>query len=1085
MLKSPTTDSDEELIPRKKPKKQRKFKPGVKRKPPSQDVPEVKRVQTLGSAKKQRMPTHPEKLRRLDDSPQIQPALAPDPEEDDPLSGQPPPQQQQPAATMQGTEPTAVEFEQLQQSEEEDMSEGGEVDPSELRSQQQLIALDLESEPAVPLQDDQQRRIVLVNPPSQAWPERRGSSPSFVDREPPLTAISPSAELPRSGTVRRKVLDIEQKERGGSQQPGSAKKPRRTVTNRLDELKLQLKECEDSLRKSRDSDTACQEALRVSKEAMELASAGEQEHRARVAENEKRIGALVQTNKSLQSVAKDSKTQADAARVANEQLQKQINTLQKEQKDRFKDAALAADAAVRVATALEHKFLPTAFNEFAVAFRFESDKMQGFLEEMKTLLGLAGGAIEGYAKERKATEKELKDFEKAKELLRQQQTALEQLQKEVDSEKETTKNANDLYGNCQENLNEANDEIKKLKKTIARLNSRQDPVGSSSSSDELKQAQSEIARLEAELEEVKKQPRVSRFILGKDEEIKALKEQIEQLNTNAAAQTRAVEFLQAAVNEAGEQYRKYKEDAELKINQLNTQLSDRNPDCEERLRKANEDLVQCREELFDANQQLDNEKKRANNLQTTLNQCHADRLGEKKQAELNLETERKARQIDIQKLQGELAKEQAAHNATKELWKTSIHNRNDAQKMTAFMDSVIKQLTERANQADLRGVQLRSWLNMSEMDVKALEQKITESRKELDRRDTTLRARAEELSRANTLLDKEMTALRKANEALDRALKIRTDSNSQAQARALQDLAAYRKRDKTNCNYIEDAIAELASLELPFAKGVSMPGVVERSMTLFYIHAFCSEPHWACLAALYLGRDYTIQFPLAEQLQLLVWDDIRQTSAAAVGKSATPKFFAKQRRDNVKRVLHAFSLDMHYHRLTRDRRQLQQISKDRAVSGRPFQSEEIVRALGLGGQTIEKRQYRVAVTQEIIRAYQLFDQFDLDTSSPPEGVHIGWQNFLTLEEDNTGLPGFLNDLIQDRLGHELIWRAFRSDPKLLKYWRYDKASPLVLLLPLWKYIVHVIRNNEQLKQILQSKEFPDRLRGLFTKHAGP
>jgi hypothetical protein len=301
-----------------------------------------------------------------------------------------------------------------------------------------------------------------------------------------------------------------------------------------------------------------------------------------------------------------------------------------------------------------------------------------------------------------------------------------------------------------------------------------------------------------------------------------------------------------------------------------------------------------------------------------------------------------------------------------------------------------------------------------------------------------------------------------------KAKDLKLDSQRQSREQILAD--ANKMLNKTACNFIEDSLEYLISGSPYVASGLS--GRAEKKeAAMFYIHALCAEPHWAFLVARYLGKDYNMAYPLSAHLQLVLMDESEQYRLRGVDRydRSHTGWFSSGRRAKVIRVLNAFMIDMHYHRGMRERRRnhgrpLDTVDPRELSVGLP-DAAWVMERIGFwtvpDAKEIYSQEEKVAIATEIIRAYQIFDLFDLDTSAPP--VEIGWQAFLTDGDTQSIVAELVSRMVHKRVdgkdhGHELIWGTIRNNPSLLRYWRYEYPEPLVLLLPLWNYIMHVLDN---------------------------
>jgi hypothetical protein len=214
-------------------------------------------------------------------------------------------------------------------------------------------------------------------------------------------------------------------------------------------------------------------------------------------------------------------------------------------------------------------------------------------------------------------------------------------------------------------------------------------------------------------------------------------------------------------------------------------------------------------------------------------------------------------------------------------------------------------------------------------------------------------------------------------------------------------------------------------------------------MLLFYIHALCAEQHWGYLVARYMGRNYSMMHPLADQIALLLYEQYNLKPS-----NQNIAMFSATTRHNVIRVLNAFMRVFDYHKRANELRTRTQNNK--AV----LKPNVVKLSLSFDDvpDMIDPKGYALEMRKDIMRAHKLFFKWDLDTSNPVGP--IGWNTYLlSFTAAKANLPLEILGLLNTRTTHDRIWQLIsRGDVNLARYWRYDVSDPLVLLLPMWNVI---------------------------------
>jgi len=491
--------------------------------------------------------------------------------------------------------------------------------------------------------------------------------------------------------------------------------------------------------------------------------------------------------------------------------------------------------------------------------------------------------------------------------------------------------------------------------------------------------------------------------------------------------------------------------------------------CEAKLQRALEEIKKLKETLIDekasrdlqdafasATGERDDAKADANRFKRELKQCAEELTNCRK---------------DLEDCEGELDWCKFSRNNHKNLWVDQLARSREMRQMVRFMDSMIQNLTERAAEKDQKQLNLETDKLIAEAKAAMVQAGLNDLAIRFERLAAQLRTCHNDRIRLEETLRRAERERDEAKRGEASAKNLKMTSVRQSKEQILAD--ANKKLNKTACNFIEDSLEFL----IGGATGYINTGLPQRSekkeAAMFYIHALCAEPHWAFLVARYLGKDYTMAYPLSEQIQLVLLDENEtyepESRSGRIHRSRDG-WFTSSRRAKVIRVFDAFIVDMHYHRGMRQLRDIHRRPKDTMGSKDPgsFQLPDaawVLKRVRFWNNEDEKPMYsgedRMAITKEIIRAYQLFDLFDLDTSVPP--VEIGWKAFMTDGDTQPDIAVFVTHLVHKRsyghAGHELIWGTIRDNPSLLRYWRYEYPEPLVLLLPLWNYIMYVLNSN--------------------------
>jgi uncharacterized coiled-coil DUF342 family protein len=247
-----------------------------------------------------------------------------------------------------------------------------------------------------------------------------------------------------------------------------------------------------------------------------------------------------------------------------------------------------------------------------------------------------------------------------------------------------------------------------------------------------------------------------------------------------------------------------------------------------------------------------------------------------------------------------------------------------------------------------------------------------------------------------------------------------------------------RNNQKTICNWIEEAMRFIGNQVPSVYKSVDNQG-----MLLFYIHALCAEQHWGYLVARYMGRNYSMMHPLADQIALLLYEQYNLKPS-----NQNIAMFSATTRHNVIRVLNAFMRVFDYHKRANELRTRTQNNK--AV----LKPNVVKLSLSFDDvpDMIDPKGYALEMRKDIMRAHKLFFKWDLDTSNPVGP--IGWNTYLlSFTAAKANLPLEILGLLNTRTTHDRIWQLIsRGDVNLARYWRYDVSDPLVLLLPMWNVI---------------------------------
>jgi septal ring factor EnvC (AmiA/AmiB activator) len=247
-----------------------------------------------------------------------------------------------------------------------------------------------------------------------------------------------------------------------------------------------------------------------------------------------------------------------------------------------------------------------------------------------------------------------------------------------------------------------------------------------------------------------------------------------------------------------------------------------------------------------------------------------------------------------------------------------------------------------------------------------------------------------------------------------------------------------RNNQKTICNWIEEAMRFIGNQVPSVYKSVDNQG-----MLLFYIHALCAEQHWGYLVARYMGRNYSMMHPLADQIALLLYEQYNLKPS-----NQNIAMFSATTRHNVIRVLNAFMRVFDYHKRANELRTRTQNNK--AV----LKPNVVKLSLSFDDvpDMIDPKGYALEMRKDIMRAHKLFFKWDLDTSNPVGP--IGWNTYLlSFTAAKPNLPLEILGLLNTRTTHDRIWQLIsRGDVNLARYWRYDVSDPLVLLLPMWNVI---------------------------------
>jgi uncharacterized phage infection (PIP) family protein YhgE len=247
-----------------------------------------------------------------------------------------------------------------------------------------------------------------------------------------------------------------------------------------------------------------------------------------------------------------------------------------------------------------------------------------------------------------------------------------------------------------------------------------------------------------------------------------------------------------------------------------------------------------------------------------------------------------------------------------------------------------------------------------------------------------------------------------------------------------------RNNQKTICNWIEEAMRFIGN-QVPSVYN----SVDNQGMLLFYIHALCAEQHWGYLVARYMGRNYSMMHPLADQIALLLYEQYNLKPS-----NQNIAMFSATARHNVIRVLNAFMRVFDYHKRANELRTRTQNNK--AV----LKPNVVKLSLSFDDvpDMIDPKGYALEMRKDIMRAHKLFFKWDLDTSNPVGP--IGWNTYLlSFTAAKANLPLEILGLLNTRTTHDRIWQLIsRGDVNLARYWRYDVSDPLVLLLPMWNVI---------------------------------
>jgi hypothetical protein len=344
-----------------------------------------------------------------------------------------------------------------------------------------------------------------------------------------------------------------------------------------------------------------------------------------------------------------------------------------------------------------------------------------------------------------------------------------------------------------------------------------------------------------------------------------------------------------------------------------------------------------------------------------------------------------------------------------------------------------------ANGFNLDVARLNGLLEPLQMQVADYEQKLQTCSRQLsafqgDRRafESKNQALLNQLNQVYQIANEQQIDVKRLREALDQGEFQRNIQQQLLDNKSKDARERLQKGSTTACNWLEDAMERIHRM-IP---SVQSPAAHD-GMLLFYIHALCAEQHWGYLTARYMGNNYSMLYPLADQIALLLYEEY-------ILETPDPDaLFSKTTRHNVIRVLNAFMRVFHYHKAANDMRK--ETKNSRAVL-RPAAVKHIFDFEKVPDMT-NRRAYALEMRKDIMRAHKVFFELDLDTSEPKKPV--GWNTFFSFGAARPDLPGTILNHLHNKDDHRALWNTIKLNKNLYRYWRYDVSSPLVLLLPMW------------------------------------
>jgi predicted nucleic acid-binding Zn-ribbon protein len=408
-------------------------------------------------------------------------------------------------------------------------------------------------------------------------------------------------------------------------------------------------------------------------------------------------------------------------------------------------------------------------------------------------------------------------------------------------------------------------------------------------------------------------------------------------------------------------------------------------------------------------------------------------------------------EVTIEGLRGRIAELQSQGNTLRGDEKKCEEDLKECKEALERLRRENKELENKLAAANRQTIDFNMQLGQANGQVEPLQKRVADYEQKLqacsqqlkgfqgDRRsfESKNQALLNQLTQVYQIANEQQIDVKRLREALDQGEFQRNIQQQLLDNKSKDAQERLQKGSTTACNWLEDAMEQIHR-SIP---SVQSPAVHD-GMLLFYIHALCAEQHWGYLTARYMGNNYSMLYPLADQIALLLYEEY-------ILKTPDPDaFFSKTMRHNVIRVLNAFMRVFHYHKAANDMRK--ETKNNRAVL-RPaavkyiFEFDKV-----LPDNTTNAKAYALEMRKDIMRAHKVFFELDLDTSEPEKPV--GWNTFFSFGAANPDLPGTILNRLHNKDSHGVLWNTIKHNKSLYRYWRYDVSSPLVLLLPMWDLI---------------------------------